>query len=204
MFYGFRLTKDDYVRDDLGRFASAGGGDSATSDLGKHRAYSQKQPGLDMYLGNENSRAVNRSLRGAGPVPRMPVSEFVVAEATKHLDAAFKNAPPLPEMTVYRTFDLGTESDKVSVGSVLTDKGYMSTTTDRDWAENFSNNGKAPAFYELKVPKGSKGLAPHYDNYEYHKDRGEVLFPKGSRVRVDSVFHDKDLNFRVIQGTLLS
>ena len=95
----------------------------------------------------------------------------------------------------------GVHSDNVfpesmPVGYLFTDKGYMSTTTDKDSAMSFAfpGGGKpAKTIVVIKAPKGQPSIWMDY----------EVLLPRGTTLRVTMDGHDRASGARVINAEIV-
>lgn len=131
-----------------------------------------------------------------------------VAGNIKRLDSAIKKSE-LKEQTVYRGVRLSPELQEVftrSVGTVISDPAFVSTTRDGKQAEAFAGTGqwgggkKPAAVMEIRVPKGARGayIAPMSAN-SYEE---EVLLPRGSKFTIQSVTSSKGI-LRVVADLVI-
>lgn len=104
-------------------------------------------------------------------------SDLVRAEkASKDLTAAIRKAPPLEhDLTVYRGFSADQFGD-LKPGSVITDKGFTSTSLTDD--VQAVGRARKPATAEIVLPKGTKAAAG---------SARELILPPGAKFRVVSV-----------------
>lgn len=146
---------------------------------------------LGQYFG-DNYMGINRILR-EGPKPDSRYDDYMV-EYAKHMETAFeKSSVPLPKSTVlYRGFSVF-EDDGIdfSVGSVLTDKGYTSSSSSSLVAESYAGvfKPKPSAVKAEKVvlkiiaPKGTKVMLPTKKTGGYSGEQ-EILLDKGVKFKV--------------------
>lgn len=78
------------------------------------------------------------------------------------------------------------------VGETFTDKGYMSTSKDREKAQEFSTgNSYSPygvdAMVHISVPKGSKVIDLGDDGFIYGSGEQEVILNRGSSYKIKAV-----------------
>lgn len=120
-----------------------------------------------------------------GPINKLlRAGQSVEGSHYKHvilnLDAALASVVIPFDVTLYRSgtrkFDL-----KTPVGSVITDLGFVSTSTDLAFAKGWN----AGVFMEIRCRKGSRGGYVYL--HSSHKTEREVMLPRGSRFRVISV-----------------
>lgn|GEM_PF-3667743 len=139
---------------------------------------------------NEAYRNVNRVLRGQDTVGsgnkeriRKESQEIIAG-----VDSAFRKAPALKaDAQVLRGVNPSNVADILSssnpVGKVLTEKGYVSTTT-RKGGYYLDRN----VVMEIRVPKGTKVLQPRGGN---RRER-EVLLNRGTKMKVTGVRTEKN------------
>jgi len=111
-------------------------------------------------------------------------------EAIQDLDAAFKGAKSPAAITAYRTLSLDNPLGKrvregsLKVGTVLEDKGFVSTTLDPNYAYNKGLK------LVMKVPKGYPAIwvdDPPSDDYTANPGEKEVLLKRDTKMRVTKV-----------------
>lgn len=123
-----------------------------------------------------------------GPWPAS--SEKSIQGEVAALDRVFSAARPTEKpMVVYRGMR-GFLPARVTPGTVLKDKAYMSTTTSKQVARDFAETGAdhAPRIVEITVPAGERAVSfeqymgnlGHPETDEEH----EVLLPRGRQLRV--------------------
>lgn len=120
------------------------------------------------------------------------VSEAELKKVSAHLDEAFRKAKPTTKpMVVYRGMS-GTLSDP-KPGSVLTSKGYMSTAPDPASIGIFTWNKEGTEQerpLRISVPAGSKAISVYNTQPGGNAAEGEVLFPRGSELKITAVGRD--------------
>jgi hypothetical protein len=109
-------------------------------------------------------------------------------EGVKNLDSAFSKCPPLAEdITTYRGLPGGIKLKLVEggVGTVIQDKGYVSTSKNKHTAESFGNG----SYLYITSPKGTKvlDLNATLKQKSLHKGEHEVLLPRGTRFKVTKI-----------------
>jgi hypothetical protein len=125
---------------------------------------------------------MNGQLRGADP-ERLKASEHAsdndlarARKASSDLSSAIRAAPPLQKpVKVYRGFDAG-QFGSLTPGSVVTDKGFTSTSLTDD--AGAVGRAARPATAEIHLPAGTKAAAG---------SSRELILPAGSAFRVHSV-----------------
>jgi SPP1 gp7 family putative phage head morphogenesis protein len=147
-----------------------------------------------------SSESVNDSLRGF-----MDASPLT-AQRINTIDSAFDHATAAPlrePITVFRATNVDSVwerfEDGTLVGSDHTDYGYISTTLNRELAENFSS-GDGSIVYELRLPSGQTALHP--DISTGNRTEAEVLLPRSSRMRVISAERDENGDLQVVADVL--
>jgi hypothetical protein len=143
-------------------------------------------------------QSVNQALRKGKPVPAADRKEM------KLVDEAFSKAKTTEPLEVYRGIG-PMDADKfagLKVGDTFEDKGFVSTSTDKDTAENFSR-GDTPTMMHVQVPKGSKAIS--VDSMSVFKKGGyatrsenEILLNRGGKFKVLSIKPAKGRQPRVI------
>lgn len=184
---------DDQPRDPDGKFASGG----AVSYTASEREAIKKQLA--------DPSVVNTTLRAEKPLTAAQQSHVDA------LDAAINKNNPLEQpLTVYRAtsiqslngegFASGQPDNGITIGSTFTDKGYVSTTTDRATANDPGyTHPDDRLILTITVPAGSKVLEPSKNtgfqgaaaklaDWEH-----EVLLSRGSVFRIDNVVSAKEL-----------
>lgn len=123
----------------------------------------------------------------------------ISASMDKALDRASLKEPT----TVYRGVSsikaLGLDP-KSLVGGVIHDKAYLSTSLTPKIAERFTSKSKDGAVLRIKAPAGSKGAS--VAGLTNRKDEHEVLFHRGSKVRITG--HSTDARGRTVLDAELS
>jgi ADP-ribosyltransferase exoenzyme len=79
------------------------------------------------------------------------------------------------------------------VGFVVTDEGFVSTSTARKVSEGFAAIGRKSsrrkALFHLRVPAGTNGVTPHnFTGGQAGNDyENELILPRGSRFQITKV-----------------
>lgn len=136
------------------------------------------------------------------------------AEAISRMDNALANATPTPQnMMLYRGFGSAEIQNALLTGAlvpgdVISDAGFLSTSTSKavsgDWAEAKG----APIFYRMRTPQGSKGLG-WVEPISASKGENEVIMGRGKRMRIDKVSwktitgYGLDKNMAVVDLTVI-
>lgn len=145
---------------------------------------------LDAYTNNGAFSPVNAELRGVARKDSMMDDFFdlgddsagYIGQLIDDLDAAIDKQRTMTEMTLYRGVESGSLSD-LKRGTVITDKGYMSTTVNPTVAEEIANGGDVlrisypynrPALYVDALP-------------DINLNQSEVLLPRGLTMKVTSI-----------------
>lgn len=141
---------------------------------------------------------VNQALRKGKPIPAADRKEM------KLVDEAFSKAKTTEPMEVYRGIG-PSDSDmfaNLKLGDSFQDKGFVSTSTDKDTADNFSR-GDTPTMLQINVPKGSKAIS--VDSMSVFKKGGmakrsenEILLNRGGSFKVLSIKPGKRGQPRII------
>ena len=152
----------------------------------------EKYPEFRRAIGDYES-AIAYQLNEALRDPQ--ISDRGYKDTVEMLDRAIKTAPPLSEEVIaYRGIKGNGLNffEKLKVGDVFEDKGYVSTTIDAGVAQQFGTSG---SLYQglamrLKLPAGSKGIFPSgykdqsIDNWDRNASEAEFLLPRGSKFKV--------------------
>jgi hypothetical protein len=109
------------------------------------------------------------------------------AKVQSDLDAAIAKAPPFKQ-DVFVSRGIDGEAKEVlfanaKTGDIISDKGFMSTTTEQATKKNFVTDTGAEL--RIKAPKGTRGLT--MDTAETKFSEGEILFPRDTKLKVVSV-----------------
>lgn len=92
-------------------------------------------------------------------------------------------------VTVFRGGDLdgNFSGDSVARGTIISDKGFTSTTASKETAENYVKMAESKILFEIRVPAGFKGLYPNGVRPEGHKSAlDEFIMPPNTEFRVVS------------------
>jgi hypothetical protein len=155
----------------------------------------EKYPEFRRAIGEYES-ALGYSLNDALRDPQ--VSERSFKDTIEFLDKAIETAPPLREEVIaYRGIKGNGLNffEKLTVGDVFEDKGYVSTTLDAGVAQQFGTSG---SMYQglamrLRLPAGSKGIfSSGYkdqseENWDRNANEAEFLLPRGSKFKVTAI-----------------
>jgi hypothetical protein len=162
---------------------------SQTGPNGELAAQDSKTAVL-MYQGNQGKK-INEALRDP------QISESAWQRYIDQLDSAIETAPPLKtSVTVYRgvTYNVGRDNqfwDRVEVGDVIEDKGFVSTTLRPSLAADFAyynDSVQSQGFvFKMDLPQGSKGIFPSSVlglDGGVTRTEAEFLLPRGSKFEV--------------------
>lgn len=155
-------------------------GSSSGGQFGKGGAGSDLTPGeVDAVKGYAGTgyASIQKDLR-SGKVP----------EEAHGIDSAIKKSPVDADMTVYRGVSLTRiENGKmtrqsVSEGSILADKGYMSTTTSRATGKRYGD--RADLLLTIQLGKGNHAL--DVKKVTGAGEESEILLPRGTSLRLSN------------------
>lgn len=116
---------------------------------------------------------INSSLRKDGSVSESHKKTVEI------LDKTFQKASSLEDFTVYR----GVSEDfanKLKSGTSFYDKGFVSTTSDKNIAGEFS--GSKGVLMEISVPKGSKAIS--LAKSSKHPEEKEILLNRNGKYKI--------------------
>lgn len=80
-------------------------------------------------------------------------------------------------------------------------KSFMSTTIEKDVAKYFAGGRESGLTLIIRAPKGSKGI--FLNDVSIHKEEKEVLFQRGSFLRIDKIEKKENLVAYVSLGKQL-
>lgn len=192
------FDEDKHPRDEHGRFSGAG---TLSEPLASFEVDALRDYQTASY------HQINGFLRGT-KVDRYDEeynSALEVERAVQELDSALAKSTINEDMVLYRgiTGELGKQlangEDALQVGTIITDKGFISTSTNKNSAMSFGVDG---VLAKISVSAGSRGLEladlPKVNNREIHSAEKEVLLPRGSSFRVTKV--GKEVESQRIMG----
>ena len=143
-----------------------------------------------MYQGN-NGKKINEALRDP------QISEEGYQKYIDGIDSAIETAPALKKpITVYRgvSYNVGRDNkfwDKMEVGDVIEDKGYVSTTLRPSLAADFAyyyQSVESQGFvFKMNLPEGTKGIFPSSVlglTGGVTRTEAEFLLPRGSKFEI--------------------
>lgn len=147
---------------------------------------------LESYCGLEYD-SINESLYNSN-FPYTRDYEEVVNILTDCIDR--KTIPD--DMIVYRGVPDPEDFFKINIGNMsaeqLSDrfkkelvrhKSFMSTSIDQQVAKNFAGDRESGLLLVIRAPKGSKGI--FLNDVSPHKEEKEILFQRGSILRIDKI-----------------
>jgi len=103
---------------------------------------------------------------------------------SKQLDNAIGKCALKDNVKVYRGVGRNVFPDSNMAGKIFTDKGYVSTSLNKEIAKEFSR-GKGSTVMEIVMPKGAKGL-PMEVIGKGIRNEAEILLPRGSQFKIVS------------------
>ena len=113
----------------------------------------------------------------------------------RDLDAAISKGELVRDVMVHRGlafWDSGS-APKWRPGQTITDRGYVSTSTDPDVAMNFAADTGAPVTATLRLRARAGTRAAFFQDYDGYT-HNEVVLPRGTQYRVTRVDQDDDGN----------
>lgn len=189
------LNKYNTCHGPKGRFCSggSGGGGGGGGGGGASAAPAQEEPpsqgvtaeekkALQDYVGPEFAfiNAYSRQPSGGNAADK----EMYLKKAAL-IDKAFEHTPPLKgEEIVYRGFNPPKAMmEQLVKGAVIEDRGFMSTTIDRNVAKNFGST-----VMTIRVPKGAKAIniREHIQGTTADHEK-EMLLPRGTKLQITHV-----------------
>lgn len=138
---------------------------------------------LKSYTGSRY-KDINKFLRKGPP----PQESKIVADMDKAFDKVAEKGGLSGGVTVYRgmrSHNLQIEGISLTEGTVIHDKGFMSTSAREGAAKRFGN-----VHFEIDVPKGTK--AAYLERVSKHTKEKELLLARGTKIRIKSVTVVKD------------
>lgn len=118
-----------------------------------------------------------------------------------HLDALVKLTTTNKPLTLYRGVEefAGFKPSQLRAGHIVSDKAFFSTSFKKSTAEGFAPNiGSEGIVFSIAVPKGTHAL-PMFrlgTGSSFQASEHEVLFPRGTSIRIKSVRKDKSGVYR--------
>lgn len=196
-----------------GEFARKGGGLGATLGVGGGGAASlsvDEAAALSEYK-NGNYNKINNHLRKGAD------ADAGTKATIGQMDSALSRSSLPKEQTLYRgmqsseVYKAAMDDPKSLIGKVLEDPGFMSTTSKIDIAAGFNATqgivagGKRGIVFEIAAPKGAKGMAIDFlgKKSKHTQTEGEVLFERGSRIKIVSIDRNTWRGNVVIRGRLI-
>ncbi len=154
-----------------GKYRSWGRGLS-NSELGGVQAY-----------GGPAYKHMNILARTGNPPKMGPRPEYLKSNM-RNLDKALEKSRVPEDITVYR----GVHKDflekidiKAMEGKTFTDKGYMSTSVARKYAEGYGKDG---AVFEIRLKKGQRGAFLTEDITDNAELEVEMLLPRNTKLKI--------------------
>lgn len=138
------------------------------------------------YYTSEGYEPINNYLRHGGDRYTQKVHTSI-----QLIDSVFVNTPPLQRnVVVYR----GIKSSYI-IDADFVEKSYTSTTVDLSVASEFNNNVKC-CIFKILIPRGARvvPLVTCSDN----ASELEILLPRNSQFKIESVAHDDKLHRNII------
>lgn len=189
-----------------GEFSPKGAGGAAAELAGELDELSDlEKEALEDYK-NGNYKRFNDPLRKGTKL------DAKTAKQIAHIDRALSRASLAKSQTVYR----GIVSREISgnaasfKGKIIEDRAFMSTSSNIASATGTTSNSitaskPGSVLFELKARKGAKALpidALGKAAKNTHRE-GELLFARGSRIRIDGVSSKTWRGYTIVQGTIL-
>ena len=150
-----------------------------------------------------NSDGVNDGLRGIKPNTKGMEPEqkadylksYKNAQSeAKFIDSAIAKGTLSKPATLYR----GADATGMKVGQTITEKGYLSTSREPTVAEEFVGSSEGTAKSAIMVIKAPKGMnVGHMEALSVVPDEREVLFPRGTKYKVDKINNSYEGHYTV-------
>jgi hypothetical protein len=201
---------DDQPRDSDGRWGSGG---TVTHDqvhqmAGTDKLTESMSSALQWYQSG-GDRSINGPLRSGTMTPEelRDESKQWIGDNFKDIEQAFNSVTPLPkDIVLYRgvspEYAVGLKD-----GKEVTDKGFMSTTTSKDFADKASRGGTrgatgvAGTVIAIRIPAGTRVLPMQDLNGEQ-----EVLLDRGTKLKFTSsntaIMADGSINWTSPSGPI--
>lgn len=159
-------------------------------------AVAQAEHGLDRYV-QLGSEWINPALRSGKQL------KGDARETVERMDMAFPllGKDTARDMALYKgvssvKLEGALSRGEIGSGSTIVDPAFFSTTKSENIATRFAKEGEGVVVFRLDVPKGMRYVPGR-------EDERELIFPRGSRVRVSQVSGDRRAGFTV-RGKLLA
>ena len=138
------------------------------------------------YTGSNKYVEWNKALRQNEPI------SAEIEGLTKNLDMALSKARLSEDVVVWRAGEIYNNIGSLDrvVGTVIQDKGYVSTALTESTAKGFMALGKR-TMMQIRLPKGMKAASVNPEEYE-------VLLPRGTSFRVIDTYTHTTEGYRVL------
>jgi hypothetical protein len=152
-------------------------GGVATTPLTK-----DERSALDGYSGTYY-REINETLRGGSPWTDLSPAELRAEIA--HLDASIRKGTLTAETTLYRgTSPAALGGGLPAVGTVMSDKAFLSTSRSSNIADAFANMSTGGVMMRITAPRGTRAadVSHHTGGHEQ-----EILLGRNTKLKVTGV-----------------
>ncbi len=147
-----------------------------------------ERKGVKAYSDNTQYEAINSGFRQKGGVNHLSPE---LQQTAKQLDKALSKSS-LPDDTVlYRARKK--LPDDWKPGTVISDKAYVSTSTDAKLAEEFAGVGHVGPIMRIKAPKGTKGLFTSAASK--FPEESEFLMPRDQKFKITGITKENGKTF---------
>lgn len=162
------------------------------NDISQNGDLTDKGIILDRYKNTEWYGYANNYLRELDVNPNINIP--TLDKEIKLMDTVFEGKSVDNDITVYRT--VTNIFDGVKEGSIELDKGYMSTTSNFNYAKSLRNEiekeGEKGYIMKLAVPKGCRGVQVETAlEGKTVRDEGELLMPRSMYVYYKKIDHTR-------------
>lgn len=146
-----------------------------------------EQVAINGYSGND-FLPINDFLRKRAAGDEKPRQHEKHGEQIAHIDAVLRRSRMTEDVHVYRglTGDIAKRALRAKPGSVIRDKGYVSTSLHSSVAAD-SFSGEDGVVLKLMLPKGNRAYLMNGRGASNFASEHEVLLPRGSRFRIRHV-----------------
>lgn len=136
--------------------------------------------------------AENRILRGQDISDLSPDDIEIFNEEISNIENAIDNFNTPQDIKVYRK--TAGDFDSLQEGDTFRDNGFSSTSTSRDFVENFKGStnelGENAYILEINVPSG-KGRGAYIRGASEYPDEFEYIIQRGTDFKIDNIDRDK-------------
>jgi hypothetical protein len=131
-------------------------------------------------------------------IPDDPETLALFKQEVVYLDRVMEASYLSEDLTLYRGAiskdftNISLDEAQNLIGQVIEDKGFVSTSLDRTYADiGFGGNKNQQVGFIIKAPKGTHGVDLNGLKVSKYKDEQEILLNRNMKFRVNKVYDDK-------------